>query len=221
LVLKAPDLKDIYFPPEDDGSAMRRLQQARERLNQSGEDPLDDAIKVAEGAKRRRATPATSSDEEYVGTENEEEDRKTMSQDQSIKRPRTRGQLLEKKKSATSLEFEDDDEEIEEVDGGDDDILSSAQKPLKATSPPPKQRKSQQKPYEGRRPWSDVEKNAIIDGIQDPNLGFGRWAEIRQANLVILKDRTSGQIKVRHRRELSDGSKDNFHENSPLPTPLF
>ena len=56
-----------------------------------------------------------------------------------------------------------------------------------------RQRKSQEKMYDGRRPWSDDEKNAIIEGIRNGLLG--KWAEIKKESGSILLGRTSGQIK--------------------------
>lgn len=105
--------------------------------------------------------------------------------------------LLEKKKTATSLKFSQDelersDEEITEA--SDDDILPQMKKRTTAkTSPAAKLKKSQQKPYEGRKVWTDIEKMAIKEGIE--NYGMGKWAKIKADNAEILKDRTSGQIK--------------------------
>ena len=52
---------------------------------------------------------------------------------------------------------------------------------------------SQTKPYKGRRPWTDEEKNALRVGVDAK--GVGSWAIIKDYQQDILKWRTSGQIK--------------------------
>lgn len=59
-------------------------------------------------------------------------------------------------------------------------------------SPRKKRKKSQQKQYRGRRPWTDQDKQAILDGIRQ--FGVGKWANIK-AEYIRFEERTSGQIK--------------------------
>jgi len=112
---------------------------------------------------------------------------------------RARGTMLDKKKSATQLNFtQEEEEEIdsEDIDDPDqeDEVLSDVKKRAKIASPSPsKKRKSQQKMYEGRKTWTDAEKNAVIEGIS--RFGAGKWAQIKSEYCVTLKFRTSGQIK--------------------------
>ena len=56
-------------------------------------------------------------------------------------------------------------------------------------------RKSQQKKYEGRRQWLPEEAKAIKEGVR--LYGIGHWAKIKNRYDYVLRNRTSGQIKVR------------------------
>jgi hypothetical protein len=113
---------------------------------------------------------------------------------------RAQGTMLDKKKSATRLSFtQEEDEAIdsEDIDDPDqeDEVLSDVKKRAKIASPSPSnKRKSQQKMYEGRKIWTDAEKNAVIEGIG--RFGAGKWAQIKSEYFLTLKFRTSGQIKV-------------------------
>jgi len=82
-------------------------------------------------------------------------------------------------------------------DDEEEEILSRAKPPVRVRSPSGspqgKQRKSQTKKYEGRRQWTEEEKNAIKEGIVQ--IGYGKWALIKEHFEPILNDRTSGQIK--------------------------
>jgi len=197
----------------DYARALRRLQRSRARLEDHVEDPLPDVVLAATRAKRKRTKQKNQSEDE----KNDEEGSDSSSQVERIKHkknkhylspseskrarmsPQGRGKLLEKKKTATRLGFtleeeeESDDENIEDLE---EDVLPQVKQRASAVKSPSsiKQKKSQQKTYEGRRLWTDVEKNTVIEGIQ--NFGLGKWAEIKKNNSVILRNRTSGQIKV-------------------------
>lgn len=185
--------------------ALKKLQRSRARLNEQVEDPLSETVTAATNARRhrkRKQQELSSSEgmfennEESVGTVDRAFAGRTKN---SLKSPRVRGTLLEKKKSATRLSFtpekESDSEDIEDPKE-DDEVLSDVKKRTKVTSPSPrKNKKSQTKMYEGRRVWTDGEKNAIIQGIG--RYGVGKWADIKSEYFLTLKFRTSGQIKVR------------------------
>lgn len=202
-----PILKEVYFPEEEDenedaAGAAQRLRHARTALNQQGEDPLDESLRLANGiggssTKKKRSIPGSARPE------------RTSSHYSSPLHKRERGGiLLKKRKTATRLEFGDSQEQVEqgadsdseEVSEPDDGAVLSDLPKLAARansdhSMSPKPRKSQQKTYKGRRVWSDEEKRAIKEGIKQ--IGVGQWAEIKKLYEVILNDRTSGQIKVR------------------------
>jgi hypothetical protein len=114
---------------------------------------------------------------------------------------------LNKKVTATSLRFGDsDDEEMPEPD--EHAVLSDL--PIRkgrVKNDFTSNRKKRTKAYEGRRIWSDDEKNAIKEGIKV--IGVGKWADIKRRYSVLLGDRTGGQIKdcfrtMRKRNELND-----------------
>jgi hypothetical protein len=203
-----PTLKEIYFPEEEDenddaAGAVQRLRRSRTALNQEGEDPLDESLRLANGiggssAKKKRSTPGSARPE------------RTSSRYSSPLHKRARGGiLLKKRKTATRLEFGDSQEQVvqradydsEEVSEPDDGAVLSDLPRLAARADsedsisPKKPRKSQKKKYDGRRVWSDEEKRAIKEGIKQ--IGAGQWADIKKLYEVILNDRTSGQIKVR------------------------
>ena len=181
--------------------ALGRLQRARARLDDRVEDPLPEVLAAANRAKRKQT-------EQKYQSEDDEEDKQLLSPSKSkrmrSRSPRARGKLLEKKKTAIRLGFtpevadESDSENIEDPEE-EEEVLSQVKKRTIAVksqgSPTKTPVKSQQKKYEGRRAWTDVEKNAIKEGIQ--NFGIGKWALIKEENAVILGNRTSGQIKVR------------------------
>jgi hypothetical protein len=182
-----PLLNAIYFPNDDDEGgeegAVQQLRHARVALNQEGEDPLHDSIRLASTIGRSPSVPDQQS-----------------SRHSSAQKKRPRGEnLLRKKKTATRLDFEDAVED--ELSEPDEDVVLS-ELPSRAIrvnhnpspSPSPKKRKSQEKKYEGRRIFTDEEKHAIKEGIRE--MGAGKWAEIKELYKVILEDRTSQQIKV-------------------------
>merc|ERR1719162_1969385 len=191
--------------------ALKKLQRSRARLNDHVEDPLYDAISAATIAKRnrkRKKQDRSPSEEKVENDEESEEDisagdRAFTGRTKIIKKkhnqmsPKARKTMLDKKKSAMRLNFtperESDSEHIEDP-SQEDEVLSDVKKRAKVTSPSPiKKRKSQQKMYEGKRIWTDVEKSAVIEGAG--RLGVGKWAEIKREYYVALNFRTSGQIK--------------------------
>ena len=163
-----------------------RLHRAREALA-AGVDPLRESVAIAEAVGRRpRSNERTSSQ-----------------QGSSQKRRRPAGSAFyDKKKSSKALTF-DDSEEDDSIEDSEDD-----QRGRPSLTSPPKRRVvvkkrrlssdgvllSQAKKYEGRRKWSDEEKRAIREGIR--TFGLGKWAIIKEEYDIILRDRTSGQIKV-------------------------
>jgi hypothetical protein len=204
IVFCEPELSDTYLERsknKKEAQARERLQKAREHLSQQGgPDPIDEAVAIAARARRSTrqrsaAKAAARKDDNSDGDDEDEENHDPAPQRQSGKRKRhSKGGFYRKSERATAIEFEDYDD----VEDSDDDaaVLPDPKRPLKVSSPgtPGKARKSQQKPYEGRRPWTDLEKKAIIEGI--PRHGFGKWAKIKEEYDSILKHRTSGQIKV-------------------------
>ena len=64
-------------------------------------------------------------------------------------------------------------------------------------------RRSQKKLYQGRRKWTDTEKTAIKEGIQE--FGVGEWTKIKEQYYIVLQFRTSGQIKDCYRTMLKKG----------------
>jgi len=202
--------------------ALKKLQRSRARLNDHVEDPLSDAIFAATVAKRNRKpkkrhrSPSEENDEE-TDEDISAGDRAFTGRTKMIKQkhnqmpPKARKTMLDKKKSAMRLNFtperESDCEHIEDP-SQEDDVLSDVKKRARVTSTSPiKKRKSQQKMYEGKRIWTDVEKRAVIEGVG--RLGVGKWAEIKREYYVALKFRTSGQIKdcfrtLKKRGEIGD-----------------
>ena len=181
--------------------ALGRLQRARARLDDRVEDPLPEVLAAANRAKRKQT-------KQNYQSEDDEEDKQLLSPSKSkrmrSRSPRARGKLLEKKKTAIRLGFTPEEADVSDSENIEDpeeeeEVLSQVKKrtiAVKSSGSPTKTPvKSQQKKYEGRRAWTDVEKNAIKEGIQ--NFGIGKWALIKEENAVILGNRTSGQIKVR------------------------
>ena len=187
--------------------ALKKLQRSRARLNETVEDPLSEVLAAATGARRNQKrkqwepnlSESESQDDEESSDNIDEEDQVVMKKKKHKRSSVARGTMLDKKKSATRLTFtpekEDDSEDIEEPIE-EDEVLPDVKKRAKVASPSPKKKlKSQQKMYEGRRVWTDEEKNAVIEGIR--RFGLGKWAEIKKEYFLTLKFRTSGQIKVR------------------------
>ncbi|KAL3918109.1 MAG: hypothetical protein SGILL_004395 [Bacillariaceae sp.] len=194
-VLGEPVLYEVYFGTTDK-EKVQRLKDSRQRLGDHVEDPLPEVAAIAAKARRRRQLPSIDDSDDS----DEEEKQQTR---------KRKGSMLDKKKSAKRMDFDDDGEDGD--DDGDDEDLEDPEEESNApalrspgermrmhnagkTSPLKKQRKSQEKTYEGRRMWSDAEINALKDGIRE--FGTGKWAQIKEYYPIVLKDRTSGQIKV-------------------------
>lgn len=216
----------------DRNRALRRLQKSRSRLDDQVQDPLPGVIAAATRVRKRSKRSEDNEDED------EDEDREISSEAvtkdklqnkrkssptkskraRKSRSPTAHGKLLEKKKSAISLEFTQEEEEMSEPEDSDEDVLPQMEKHASAVTSPSsaqKRKKSQEKMYEGRRMWIDIEKNCIKEGIQ--NHGLGKWALIKNENSTILRHRTSGQIKdcfrtMKKRGEL-DGMKEAWPEN--------
>ena len=119
--------------------------------------------------------------------------------------------MYKKRKTATRLTFNNSQEEEEEVNSDDpngDGTYRLSRLPRRGatsagdeesdeeeyTPSKKKARKSQEKKYQGKRPWSDEEKKALIEGIR--TVGLSKWAKIKEKYDVLFHLRTSGQIKV-------------------------
>ena len=102
-----PLLNDIYFPDESEDGAVQQLRHARVAINQEGEDPLHNSIRLASTVGCSPSVP------------NQQSSQHTS---QQKKRPRG-GNLLRKKKTATRLDFEDAVED--ELSEPDEDVVLS------------------------------------------------------------------------------------------------
>lgn len=218
-VLDSATTTNTSLPPEasikvetGQARALKKLQRSRAILNQHVEDPLEETVIAAEKAKpirKRKHQEAIPSEDKIVNNKESEDDASTgdrafSGRTKTVKKkrftsPRGRGTMLEKKKSATRLNFtpekESDSEEIEDPKE-EDEVLPDVKRRAKRMSTSPQRKlKSQEKMYEGRRVWSDAEKSAVIQGLG--RFGVGKWAEIKKEYFLTLKFRTSGQIKVR------------------------
>ena len=168
-------------------------------MNDHVVDPLPRAAAIAEKARRLRKSTSLDDDEDDDDDNEDDEQSEEDAEDRKKSRKR-KGTYLEKKKSAKRLGFNSDDEGeiVEDPDDQEEKaVLKSPKKMSKAAaspSPGRKLRKSQMKKYEGRRTWTDAEVGAIKQGIAE--FGWGKWAQIKEHYKAILKDRTSGQIKV-------------------------
>ena len=213
--------------------ALKKLQRQRALLSASVEDPLEEMVKVAAKAKPpRKRKQREPSLEEDVFEMNDQSDENNTDEDRAFagratvkkspKTPKVRGSMLEKKKSATRLEFSpektSDSEEIEDPTE-DDEVLPEVKRiPTKVASPSPsKKLKSQEKMYEGRKMWTDAEKQAVIEGIKE--FGVGHWARTKKKYYHTLSFRTSGQIKDCYRTMKKRGELDFLDEVTPGKEP--
>lgn len=208
---------------EDANAAVEKLRGSRAKLLERVNDPLEEAVAAAENATKNfspRDAPAQKmavARAPQPDDEAEEEGEYEFSSDEkpaavepspkvsSAKRKHPGSDLYNKKKSATQMRFDDDDDD-EIPDPPEETLLSDLPNRAAApTSPSPRKKvkKSQQKSYDGRRVWTDQEKQAVKQGIRD--FGVGQWAEIKKRWKVVLKDRTSQQIKDCYRTMLKRG----------------
>lgn len=193
--------------------ALQRLQLSRERLNSHVEDPLASTVVAAATAKRKRRTESENDDDRdddtSVGDRAFTGRTKKIKKKQQTKSPRVQKTMFEKKKSATRLNFTPEKEnDIDSVEDSMGETLPDVkERPNIVSLYPRRTLKSQEKKYEGRRFWTDDEKNAIIEGVK--YFGLGRWADIKKKYSEELEFRTSGQIKdcfrtMKRRGELGD-----------------
>jgi Myb-like DNA-binding domain len=190
-----PRLAPFYFPDNLDAPSqhpielLSNLRKRRRSLRNTGEDPLKDSLRLAELATGKVPAPRDPPDSRRASS------------------------IYKRKNSATQLQFEDD-EEVESDDPNGDGTHQLTNLPVRGAveaerntdedSPRRKKgRKSQQKKYEGKRTWSDDEKNAIIEGLRTH--GKGSWASIKEEYDVLFSMRTSGQIKDCFRRMYQKG----------------
>jgi hypothetical protein len=184
----------VTSPAAAGKKAVGRLTRARATLLAQGDDPLEESVDLANQAMGTQPPVASTS------------------KSTSKKQKRAKASFYDKHEAATRLSFGDSQEPDDIVDSSDDEEeeegaahLSTLPSPVKSASGKRKRKtssstpvkKSQQKKYGGRRSWTDEEKRAIKEGIRE--VGAGKWAEIKKMYIVILKERTSGQIKVRTR----------------------
>lgn len=189
--------------------ALKRLQLSRARLNDQVEDPLASVVATANTAKRNRKRKNYVENEVGRNDDTSVEDRAfTGRMKYQTRLPGARKNMLDKKKSATRLNFTPEKEsDSESKEDSTDAILPDIKERPNVLVYPTKKQKSQQKKYEGRKVWTDAEKTAVIEGMK--YVGIGKWAEIKKEYAEILKFRTSGQIKdcyrtMKKRGELGD-----------------
>jgi len=190
-------------PQNNPIQVMNNLRTKRRNLKNTGEDPLQDSLRLAELLSGQLSAVAAASKMSSTTARDPPDSRRASS-------------LYGRKRSATQLEFDDEDIESDDPNGdGKTHHLSSL--PDRAAlhidteggnggddSPRRiKKRKSQQKKYEGKRPWSEEEKTAIIEGLR--RHGKGNWAAIKKDYDVLFAMRTSGQIKDCFRRMYDKG----------------
>jgi hypothetical protein len=213
-MFETPRLHPVYFPDEDEeeeadmeeqdqDAAVNNLRSARSGLKESFQDPLEETLEQAAKATRGSKRSPRVADEVASGN--------------SPRKLQKVGHLLHKKATARALTFDDsvqDDETENLSEPGDDAVLSDLPERAKSRSVRVQIRSSmsprkpsQIKKYAGRRQWTDEEKRAIKEGIRQR--GVGNWADIKELYFVVLRDRTSGQIKdcfrtMKKRGELGD-----------------
>jgi hypothetical protein len=189
-----PKLSPFYFPDgvaENSAEALMRLREARHLLKHEGTDPLEESIRLANTLSAGNSASPNRGRTRAPG---------------SHSRRRAGSSMYKRKATATRLEFEEDDEE--EVNSNDPTVGTYHLSKLPRREARPefeesdeeyspnkkKRRKSQEKKYQGKRPWSDEEKMAIVEGIR--KLGLSKWAKIKKKYDVLFELRTSSQIKV-------------------------
>jgi hypothetical protein len=196
VFFEEPRLLPFYFPDgvgEQSEDALMRLREARHQLKHEGEDPLEESLRLANtlsaghsASPNRGRAPGSHS------------------------RRRVGSSMYKKRKTATRLEFEDgsQEEEVNSDDPNGDGTYHLSRLPRRGAVPgdneesdeesfnpnKKKARKSQEKKYQGKRPWSEEEKKAIIEGIR--TIGLSKWAKIKEKYDVLFNLRTSSQIKV-------------------------
>ena len=184
---------------EANAAAILKLREARLKLKKTGKDPKEEMLALASKTVEAKKSPASvKKAKKSPGPASIQ-----ISSSPPVERGEA-GYLLKRKDNATSLQFNDsqspaEDEELSEPDGSA--VLSELpqravnvkRKRLSTGSDGIKKKKSQEKKYQGRRMWTEVEKQAIREGVR--SLGAGQWADIKQRYKTIFEYRTSGQIK--------------------------
>jgi hypothetical protein len=193
-----PRLAPFYFPDnlveahnQNPIEILNNLRKKRRNLRNTGEDPLQDSLRLAENLAAQSPAARDPPDSRRASS------------------------LYRRKSSATQLKF-DDEEYVEPTIRKGDGTHQLSSLPVRGgleveedshgeedTPRRTKKRKSQQKKYEGKRSWGVEEKSAIIEGIRTH--GKGNWADIKQEYDVLFSMRTSGQIKDCFRRMLAKG----------------
>mmetsp|Transcript_74266 Transcript_74266/g.208474 ORF Transcript_74266/g.208474 Transcript_74266/m.208474 type:complete len:498 (-) Transcript_74266:265-1758(-) len=203
-----PRLLSFFYPDEvvvgeKSADALMRLREARHVLRHEGEDPLEESLRLANALVRAGHSSSPNRGRAARATTT------TTQSSNSRRRSRRSGSdLYKRKQTATRLEFDNDSEKDEEVSSDDptrDPTYNLSRLPVREALPDDddddemyspnrkKARKSQEKKYQGKRPWSAEEKNAIIEGIR--SYGLSKWAIIKDKYDVLFELRTSGQIK--------------------------
>lgn len=181
-------------------ASLQNLRAKRAALKETGgDDPHDEAYALASQAAAAAWKPSPFKSAKK---------RKSPAPDDVLSSPvrkRSPGHLLKRNPNATSLHFEDSQgqsEEDEELSEPDENAKLSelprraieVKRRRSSTSSKLYPRQTQKKSYQGRRVWTDVETQALREGIRA--IGVGNWAAIKNRYETILQNRTSGQIKV-------------------------
>ena len=166
---------------------IHNLRNVRAKLDERVDDPLEQIYATAAGAAASPNRRRRSASSQHSGSLRK---RSASSRHSNSSRKKARGRMLERKRTAQSLEFSEDDS---------DDECGSDRRRIRRNSTgselsPWKHKKSQKKKYDGRRIWTDEEKDAIKEGMR--MFGKGKWAAIKKQFSALLEDRTSSQIKV-------------------------
>lgn len=196
------EAEDVKLPARDS-----EPMPAIEEENEDNDENTSPPQKVARRPKRKRDTTSVESASPTPAVKNLRSARRDLQNEgtdpmQEIQRvaataTRTspRMNLLDKKKSATRVQFGDSEEEDSDDDEGERAQLSEV--PARARLPERKPKSPKKQPKGGKQkrvPYSDEEKTAIRRGVE--KFGVGKWAEIKSEYALILRNRTSVNIKV-------------------------
>mmetsp|Transcript_27390 Transcript_27390/g.58866 ORF Transcript_27390/g.58866 Transcript_27390/m.58866 type:complete len:568 (+) Transcript_27390:108-1811(+) len=179
------DLLDSSSADEagEKGSARHNLRTKTKALMKNVNDPLDRCAAMATSARTRETVGKTDSDDD--------------SSNDGAKRVKTPS-FRKKKKSTHKVVFDSDESE------GEAAALSEV--PARYKSPTKRAARREicvsrknSPPRRKRCPFTDEEKNAIIDGVK--RFGVGKWAEIKSHPRYedTLRNRTSVQLKDKWR----------------------
>lgn len=154
------------------------LKRKRNALMKNVKDPLDDCVADAQSARVCR-----DGDSDKVSDE-----------PSKIQRPVNTPSFLRNKVSARSLKFHDSDSETSDDKGMK---LSDVPERYKSKSNPQEIQIGYLCPKKRRAKFTDVEDNAIREGVR--RFGAGKWSEIKVNYAVELKNRDTVQMKDRWR----------------------